>query len=951
MGASKLVENDDVQDDGENVDALRSDVARELRALGLAAGNAYGANEEFDFSDFAPSASARPINPTSTSKSLAKKNKRHQRLDNDLDNDDDGGDDDDDNQSKKGGAPSAEAPNVRTRVWNEGAGKAPASLATLQPPAFSDEPSIWHEALDALTSADRGANAKPPKPADVARMKATARDLCQAASDAFEKGITTTQGNTQEAKWLRQVRKTGTASDRLAASVLVVRESCLANLKALDALVETCCGDGGGGGGGDSHDKSAKQARRQHRMAAIRALSELFQSDVLLPSARRMRTFEARAASLVQPDVTTKDGARTLMYWYVEDEVKRCYSRFVDALEAASKDMLAQMKGIGIKALAGLLTAKPENEQRMLSLVVNKLGDPDRHAASQASFLLTGVVAVHPAMKRIICDEVASMCFRRNVGFRALYYCLLFLHGISYSHRKADTQLASRMMATYFELLGRLFGNAAAKQEDGGDNDDANEPSSRSSKKKDKKTPKKKGRMGKAAAKAAKKAAKANAAGAGDADPLAVDSRLLGALLTGIRRAFPYVDADRSDELIESHLPRLFKLAHVSSLKASVQIAAVVHQLLDARRSTSDRFHRLVYELLSRAGDTASHAGGEHRGVVNRLLTIVLALCRDDVSHTRVCAYARRMLQVAGRVKPPTACGMLLVVSEMCASKPKLRDLMIGTAKDARDEDLVETFADDDADDDGLVALDAPGNARVRGGDGSSADPSRDVPSAFDPRARDPRFSGADLEAVWELGLLVSHVHPSVRAMATQLASTGRISYNGDPTADLTLMSFLHKFAKKKAKDKGAAEVEVGSRAFGTLPESEISADDLFHFRYWRSKEQGQEEPPAKRRRLREDDFEEEDDDDDDVFADADTYYRTGGAQRQRAADDDDDDDDIDIDIDFDDDDDDDDDDDVDVDDIDEDDDDDDDDDDIDEDDIDDELFDELFENSDDDME
>ena len=53
MGASKLVENDDVQDDGENVDALRSDVARELRALGLAAGNAYGANEEFDFSDFA----------------------------------------------------------------------------------------------------------------------------------------------------------------------------------------------------------------------------------------------------------------------------------------------------------------------------------------------------------------------------------------------------------------------------------------------------------------------------------------------------------------------------------------------------------------------------------------------------------------------------------------------------------------------------------------------------------------------------------------------------------------------------------------------------------------------------------------------------------------------------------------------------------------------------------
>ena len=477
-------------------------------------------------------------------------------------------------------------------------------------------------------------------------------------------------------------------------------------------------------------------------------------------------------------------------------KVKRGYARFIDALDAAAKDVLPQMKSAAVKSLASLLTSKPENEQRILSIIVNKLGDPDRHAASQASFLLSGVLGVHPAMKRVVCDAVASLCFRPNVGHRALYYSLLFLQSMTFTHRADDAQLAGRMMQLYFTLLGRLFGDVVAGKAGAGDA--SAEAAGAAAVKK--KTPKgsKKGKHGHANNKGKKAAARAAADAAAEASALSVDSRLLGALLTGIRRAFPYVEASRSDALIEGHLPRLFKLAHVSSLKAAVQIAAVVHQLLDARRSTSNRFHRLVYELLSRAGDAASHAGGEHRGVVNRLLSIALALCRDDVSHARVCAFARRMLQMAGRAKPPTACGMLLVVSEMCAAKPKLRNLIVASAAEARagGDDELEMYVDADTDGTPLVALDAPGLARADAGGGDVDDDLADdraaTPTSYDPRAREPQYSGADLEAMWELGALTAHVHPSVRAMAVQLAETGHVVYDGDPTADLTLMAFLH---------------------------------------------------------------------------------------------------------------------------------------------------------------
>jgi hypothetical protein len=46
-----------------------------------------------------------------------------------------------------------------------------------------------------------------------------------------------------------------------------------------------------------------------------------------------------------------------------------------------------------------LLKSKPEQERRLLSALVNKLGDPERKVASNASYLLSSLLTVHPNMK------------------------------------------------------------------------------------------------------------------------------------------------------------------------------------------------------------------------------------------------------------------------------------------------------------------------------------------------------------------------------------------------------------------------------------------------------------------------------------------------------------------------------------------------------------------------
>ena len=90
----------------------------------------------------------------------------------------------------------------------------------------------------------------------------------------------------------------------------------------------------------------------------------------------------------------------------------RRYAVFVSALEKAAADNLDWIKEKALKAAYELLAAKPEAEARLLALLVNKLGDPNRKVASKAGFLLSCLLTKHPLMGMVVVREIESFLFK-----------------------------------------------------------------------------------------------------------------------------------------------------------------------------------------------------------------------------------------------------------------------------------------------------------------------------------------------------------------------------------------------------------------------------------------------------------------------------------------------------------------------------------------------------------
>ncbi|KAM0002227.1 hypothetical protein Hdeb2414_s0336g00870971 [Helianthus debilis subsp. tardiflorus] len=75
------------------------------------------------------------------------------------------------------------------------------------------------------------------------------------------------------------------------------------------------------------------------------------------------------------------------------------YERYIFALEEASKDVLSTHKDKALKTIYALLKSKSKQERRLLSALVNKLGDPKNKVASNADYLLSKLLSDHPNMK------------------------------------------------------------------------------------------------------------------------------------------------------------------------------------------------------------------------------------------------------------------------------------------------------------------------------------------------------------------------------------------------------------------------------------------------------------------------------------------------------------------------------------------------------------------------
>ncbi|KAJ8110584.1 hypothetical protein OPT61_g6613 [Boeremia exigua] len=556
-------------------------------------------------------------------------------------------------------------------------------------------------------------------------------------------------------KFMSTIMASGTMEDKVSALTLLVQESPLHTTRAFEQLL------------GLSRKKSRSAA-----MMALAALKDLLGQGVLLPPDRKLKAFARQPAllsALQGKNMHWKYGEKLpgelqkvhLIAWSYEDWLKKQYFEMLKIIEGWTNDEVEYSRNRAVTFVWELLKEKPEQEENLLRLLINKLGDKEKKVSSRASYLLLQLQITHPLMKSVIINSIESdLIFRPNQSAHAKYYAIITLNQTVLSVK--EQEVANKLLEIYFSIFLGLL----KKQKD--------------HEKEEKKIAvlNKKGEVQGGGALPGKMARKKAEKEATMAFKVADESRekLISAILTGVNRAFPFAKTD--DANFEEQLNTIYQVTHSSNFNTGIQAMTLIQQISVTKNISTDRFYRTLYESLldPRLITTSKHI---------MYLNLLFRSLKADTSIKRVKAFVKRLLQIIHMHEPPFICGVLYLVNELITTFPSIKS-MLSTPEDHVDDGEDEHFED------------VPEDGEEK------ADEKKPAKPAYDARKRDPEHAQADLSCLWELLPLQAHYHPSVHVLASKIVHQEAIKEKPDPTI-YTLMNFLDKFSFRNAKTKTQA--------------------------------------------------------------------------------------------------------------------------------------------------
>lgn len=648
----------------------------------------------------------------------------------------------------------------------------------------------------------------------------------------------------------------GTLSDRIAAHALLLGSSPLHNVRSLDALVAM-----------------ASKKSREESGRATRALADWF-AGAGLGNGRKLRYLRD------QPDLTAVAGApggtakdQHLALYAYEDRLKKTYFAFLQALETQSHDTLPFVRQQAVTQIYLLLREKSEQEQNLLRLLVNKLGDGERSVASKATNNLLELLNTHPAMKSVVARETGELIRKptRSIGradnettkkhhIHAKYYGVLALNQIILTRQ--DAEVATSLVHLYFELFEEGLNRMSKDPEDGKDGEVAQSVAARSKKTKNRWRDGQGNGPGKG---------KEKLGSSKSIEPAVVqdaDGKMMAAILTGVRRAFPFAELDLG--AFDKHLDTLFRITHSASFNIAVQALQLIHAVATSSTTSSqhllDRFHSTLYSSMldPRLGSTSKTA---------MYLNLCFKAIREDIDESRRAAEVKRLLQILGQMDVEFVCGALFLIAELFRAQPRLRSMVT----DPEDDDEEKVFNPPDQED----------QEEKRSPQGNNL--GHNIESLlgrslhrYDSAKRNPRYANAHDTCLWDLVPLLDHFHPTVRLLARQLLNNEALT----TAPDLTLYSlshFLDKFVYRNAKkrstlQKGASGMqpaiavgggiedgirrikgwngageEVNTPKFWKQKVQDVAVDSLFFHKYFNLKESRPAETGGKGKKIRDD--------------------------------------------------------------------------------------------------
>lgn len=571
-------------------------------------------------------------------------------------------------------------------------------------------------------------------------------------------------------------------------------------------------------------------------MSNTDVITELFMS-ALLPPNRKLLSIPFRGADWKALKKSNTDNAvknTVYAYWHFEAELKEHYFEFLRNIQGAIQGNQDVQKNQAIICSSRLLNYSPEKEQMLLSMLVNKLGDPSNKVASKALHHLSEVAYRHPAMCEVITKETEKLLFRNNITEHAQHFALCFLSQVA---PRGNSAVCTRLVQICFSFFKVVVQKGA------------------------------------------------------------VNSKTMQAILRCLKRAIVDADTNEADGeksglLTKDIQDTMYRLVHLADIHITMQTLALLLQIMTVRAGNYDRFYNALYKKMLDINlvNVGPRAAAQFLHIVHRAIYM-------DANTSRAQAFIKRLLQMAFYFPVQITCGCLIVLNKLLKTRPELgKTELVPAAIDTSkfggdDSDMDEHY--DDADESALekkidssevdaTCEDEDGEADENDeGDSSEGDSSEseegnkgdskkgketksndkqkiavDKPVAslphiratkYNPYNRTPSYAGAEYALKTELLQLARHFHPTVQVFAQSIINSRNINFYGDPLRDFCLTQFLERFSFRNPKNLDEKKSSVqhhknykphGSRgiAVQNLTKTNCTEDERFIFQYLEQK-------------------------------------------------------------------------------------------------------------------
>ena len=210
---------------------------------------------------------------------------------------------------------------------------------------------------------------------------------------------------------------------------MIIRQEPKSSLKYIDEII-----------------KKAKSKDRKQAFMAIDALQELY-TQHLLPDDKKLSSFKDLLSTNAKNITDEK-----LAEMYYEHMLRASYIDFVRILESCSKDTLNHFKKLSITSITECLIKKPEQEETLLSLLLNKIGDNISDVSKHAATSTIGLLKKHTNMTPVVVGQIQIILERVNI--QAMHNYMLLLNKILFF--EDDVDHITNVIKLYFSQFKKL---------------------------------------------------------------------------------------------------------------------------------------------------------------------------------------------------------------------------------------------------------------------------------------------------------------------------------------------------------------------------------------------------------------------------------------------------------------------------------------------------------------